>query len=469
MAIPSISLLGQTSLKAAKAGIATAGHNIANAGTEGYTRQRANIVTNEPTGSMSNGVQVSRIERVNDEFVEKQIRTAQRDLSHFEEKDVALSQIEQVFNEMGDQGLNRSISNFFNEFRKLSDHPENLSFRNSVKEVGQTMVNGFRGVRKDLANVVSYLDSRVEACVSEINGLSKEITELNLKIHAIETEVKGSPPNDLLDKRDLALKKLGSYMEIGAFKDNAGSVAVDLKGSGPLIAGPRTQLLSTARSPADTQGKPEGSLDVLSEGSLGGVITHQLRGGRLGALLDTRDHLVSSVLGQLDGLAFGIAEAVNQEHSEGYSLAGETGILFFEPVNEQGAAGSLSLSAAVRDDVGNIAVAAEPDAPGDSRVGVAISKLQSLRFLGDGAYTVDDLYNSIVSDVGSRASQNKFTMNREKDMVTQLNRVRDQISGVSVDEETTHLLEFQHSFEASAKLIQIADEMLRTILNLKRD
>ncbi len=473
MAISNISQIGQSGLKAAKAGIATAGHNIANASTEGYSRQR---VITDPTlpGSSSfghnffgNGTEVSRVERVNDEFVEKQIRNSNRELSHFEEKSMALNQIEEVFNEMGGDGLNRLVSKFFNEFRQLSTGPENIGLKSAVREAGRSLTQEFHRLQKQIVEIRDHLDARIQTSVTEANALAKDVAELNDKIRL--QELNNGPPNDLLDKRDSVIKKLSAYMELSAFKDNSGGVNLDIRGVGPLVAGSRSETIQAIRTLSDGQGKEDGMLDISSSGSAHGRITHQIQGGKLGALLEARDQVISSVLGRLDEMAFAVAQSVNGIHSQGYTQSGITDVDFFEPVELKGASGSIQLSDEILSDASKIVTAAEPDSPGDNRIALAISGLQAQKILGDDHSTIDEWYNSIVSDIGSQSSHTQFALSRERDIVTQLGRVRDQISGVSVDEETTRLLEFQHTFEASAKIIQLADEMFKTILSLKRD
>jgi flagellar hook-associated protein 1 FlgK len=123
----------------------------------------------------------------------------------------------------------------------------------------------------------------------------------------------------------------------------------------------------------------------------------------------------------------------------------------------------------VKASVNNIATGLVPDAPGDNRVAIGISRLQNEKLVDHGNATLDEWYNSIVSDVGVANQRNRFALNQQKDIMTQLGKIRDQISGVSIDEETTNLLQFQHVFDASAKVIQVADELLKTVLSLKRD
>ncbi len=460
-------------MMAAKAAISTTGHNITNANTEGFSRQRVMTETasmNQAVGSkalVGSGTQIDRIERINDEYLEKQVRNAGKDLSHMEEKDMSLRQVEDIFNEMGGEGLNRLISRFFNEFRQLSNEPSNEAVRQSVRESSQAMVNDFKRLRREVEDVRKHIDSRIEGYTREVNALADEVVELNQRILA--AELGGAPANDLQDKRDVALKKLASYMDVSTYKDGHGNVTVDIKGIGPLVVGPQAEKFSVFRTPADDQGKPENALDVHTSSSASSVVTHRLTGGKLGALLDVRDKTISTILEKLDDLAHGLTQSVNEIHRQGYSRHGIQGINFFKPLaGKEFSSELLDLSDEVKANVSNIAAAAMPDAPGDNRVAIAISGLQNQLFMNNGKATFDDWYNSIVSDVGIVMGRNRSAMNQQRDIVTQLGKMRDQISGVSIDEETANLMQYQHVFDASAKVIQVADEMLKTVLELKR-
>jgi len=223
------------------------------------------------------------------------------------------------------------------------------------------------------------------------------------------------------------------------------------------------------RTKADDNGKGENSLTLKTTASASGDVTHRITGGKIGAILEVRDQVLNGILNRLDDLAFSITDSVNQVHSEGFTRKGVQGVLFFEPTGgKERAAGNLKLSAAIQDDVNNIATAAAANSPSDNRIAVAISQIQNMRLMNDGQSTLDDFYNSIVGDVGVAASRSATAINQQKDVQSQLNRLREQVSGVSIDEETANLLQFQHAFDASAKVIQVADECLKTVLELRR-
>ena len=473
MGIPNVMNTGRSGMMAAKTAIATTGHNVANVNTEGYSRQRVQLSSQAPHVArgtkimVGHGADVSRVERVNDEYIGKQLRNAERDLAHAEEKDVVLKQAEDIFNEMNGEGMNRLISRFFNEFRKLSNDPDSEAIRQSVREASQALVNNFHRVRRELIDVRNHIDARIEGNALEANSLADQIKELNLKIKS--AEIAGASPNDLLDKRDEALRKLGSFMELTMHKDKDGAYIVDVVGVGPLVAGPTVERFSVFRSPADDQGKPEGAFDLATSASSRSIVTHQIKGGKMGALLDARDHTLSVMLTRLDDLAYNIAGTVNQIHTQGFTREGFQGVNLFSPVfQRERAAEFINLSDEVKHSVNNIAAAAIPDAPGDNRIAVAISGLQHQKIMSNGTTTMDDFFNSIISEVGVTAARNRSTLNQQKDIRQQLAKLKDQISGVSIDEETTNLLQFQHAFDASAKVIQVADDMLKTILEIKR-
>lgn len=457
---------------AAKAQMATTSHNISNANTEGYSRQRVDQKADisSPHGGknlIGHGVTLSRTNRLNDQYIEKQIRNSTRDLSNLEEKDLALKQTEDVFNEMGGEGLNRLTARFFNEFRKLANEPDNEAIRQSVRESTLAMANDFKRIHASVEDVRGHLDARIEGFTREVNAVADDVKDLNIKIKV--QELSGAEANDLRDQRDLALKKLAGYMDISTHLDKDGGVNVDIKGVGPLISGPTVEKFSVYRSPKDVDGKPENSFSVKFSGSASDDVSHTLKGGKLGGLLEVRDQTLSSIMSRLDEMASTITESVNAIHREGVNRYGTKGVDFFKSLGgKERAAQNMALSDAVANDANLIAAGAMPDSPGDNRVAVAISQLQNMRVMDGGNATIDSYYNGLVADVGVVAGRNRGALIQQKDMSMQLDKMREQIAGVSMDEETANLLQFQRAFDASAKVISVADQCLETVLNLRR-
>lgn len=457
---------------AAKAQMSTTSHNISNANSEGYSRQRVQQAADAPVphgqrNLIGQGTLLSRTERVNDSYVEKQIRNAGRDMAHMEEKDLALKQTEDIFNEMGGEGLNRLVSRFFNDFRKLGNEPNNEAVRQAVRESSQSMVNDFKRLRAQVEEVRDHIDSRIEGFTREMNSLSEQIKNLNLKIKIQENG--GAQANDLRDQRDIAFKKLAGFVDLTMHPDKEGAYNIDIRGVGPLVNGPNFEKFMVERTPATDDGKPENALTIRTTASAASDVTHALRGGKLGALVEVRDQTLSTIQKRLDDMAVMLTDSVNAIHQEGFTRNGVKGVNFFKPIDvKTGASEMMSLSDEVAADSNNIATAAISDSPGDNRIAVAIASIQNMKIMDGGKTTVDDFYNSIVSDVGIAAGRNRENINQQKDITMQLGKIRDQISGVSIDEETANLMQFQHAFDASAKVIQVADECLKTVLDLRR-
>jgi flagellar hook-associated protein 1 FlgK len=243
---------------------------------------------------------------------------------------------------------------------------------------------------------------------------------------------------------------------------------VDIRGYGPLVAGNTAEKLTVGRTPGNPEGKAENTVDIFMASASNQPITSRISGGRIGALLEARDQALSTITAKLDDIAYGLSRAVNEVHRMGFTRTGGTQVDFFkEPASREGAASVIDLSDAIRESTNNIAAAAAPDSPGDNRIALAVSTIQGLRLMNGGQATFDDHYNSIVGEVGVATNHNRSQLNQSKDVMTQLGKIRETVSGVSIDEETTRLMQYQHAFDASARVIRVADEMLRTVLSLK--
>ena len=474
MALSNVFQTGKSGMTTAKAGIATAGHNIANASTEGFSRQRATSeaqITQQIAGQggpyHGEGSKLSRIERINDNYLEKQLREGGRDLSYNEEKQMFLGQVEDVFNEMNGDGLNRLVARFFNDFRKLSSDPSSEAIRQAVRESSQAMVNDFKRIRTEVEQIRSHVDNRFEGNMKELTAFAKDVAELNNKIRI--AEIQGNDANDLQDRRDVIIKKMNTLVDLSTTKDNNGMVNIDIRGVGPIVTGPNYESYHIGRAPAQPdQGSSANALQIARSPHSTEYLTDHFKNGKMGALIETRDKSISMVLDRLDQLAFSVANAVNELHEKGFTADGRTGVSYFTPMEGvDGAAQRLALSQDIHASVGNIAVALQPGAAGDNRNALAISNLQNVHLFNGGRTTIDDFYNSIVSDVGVASSRNNEALTQNRSILSQLGKMRDQVSGVSIDEETTNLMQYQHAFDASAKVIKTADEMLDTVLKLR--
>ncbi|MEZ4483725.1 MAG: flagellar basal body rod C-terminal domain-containing protein [Syntrophotaleaceae bacterium] len=184
-----------------------------------------------------------------------------------------------------------------------------------------------------------------------------------------------------------------------------------------------------------------------------------------------RDQLIPNLEGQLDKLAYTLASEVNAVHSSGSDLNGTSGTLFFDappspapPANIwDGAANALSVAINDPDQV----AAGLSSAPGDNTIALQIAELGNAKIV-DGTDTLVGAYSRISAQVGLEAGQNELATTANEDTMTQLRNLRDGKVGVSLEEEMINLIQYQKGFEASAKFLSTVDEMMDTILTIKR-
>lgn len=464
--------VGKRSLMNSQTALQTVSHNIANKSTDGYSRQRVELQTNVPVGSgklrIGMGARAGSITRTNNEYLERQVEKQGNSLGFAQGRMESLARVEQVYNEQVNKGLNKFMAEFFNAFRELSNNPEGLAARTLVKESADFLTKDFSRVHDQLTSIQSDVDFQLASHVVEINGLTKEIADLSEKIQVVE--LNGSPANDERDRRDLLVKKLSSLVNIRYAEGDNGQMAITAGNSAVLVSGGSHRELFVA-STAGRKGKREGNFDIFYRPTETGTpvnITRQLTGGRIGGLLDVRDNIANGLISKMDEMAYALAVEVNRAHVQGFDRYNEKGQVFFEiPSSVEDASKNIKVNDAVLQDVGKIAAGAQPNAPGDNRIANVLSSLQYKPVFG-GTDSLDNFYTSIVGELGVQSARAASEHESQKDIVKQLQNIRESISGVSLDEETAKMIEFQKSFDASARLIRAADEMMDTVLNLKR-
>lgn len=460
--------LGRRSMGVSQNALQTASHNIANKSVEGFSRQRVDVETNPAVGDgrhrQGTGSRLGAIIRTNNPWVEKQIEREGANLAFLDGRSNALQRLESAFNEQTAKGLSNSMSEFFNSFRELANNPESLTARTVVRDNAGAMIKGFQDMQRQFDSVTEELNSTIKAGVIEVNGHIKEIAKLNEKIQSIE--IGGVTANDERDRRDLLIKKLAEKVDITHAEDPTGLVNITAGRTGILVAGTSfTELRTATNENNQTQ-----VVYQLGDNGVSTDITEQFKRGALGGAVDLRDTTVEELRQNLNDLAYNIALEVNQAHVEGFDRYNKEGSDFFElPQDGTFDINSFRVSESISKDVGRIAVASRPNAPGDNTVANVIHGLQFKKVMGDqGSFTFDDYYTSKVGQIGVMNQKAMAHQESQKNIVDQIKNMRESISGVSLDEEAQKMIEFQKSYEASARVIRMADEMFDTVLSLKR-
>ena len=178
--------IGKTGLFASKKSLEITGHNLANANTEGYSRQRINQTSNMPITQSGlikgTGARVVGVNRIHDEHLEKRLCSKLSESKYFQERGVQLEQVENIFNEIDGDGLHKVVNKFFNSFRELSTQPENETIRSVVRDNASLVVKDFNRIRTTLDKLSRNIDSALGASGEEINQLTHKISGLNRQI-----------------------------------------------------------------------------------------------------------------------------------------------------------------------------------------------------------------------------------------------------------------------------------------------
>ncbi|BBO88272.1 flagellar hook-associated protein FlgK [Desulfosarcina ovata] len=440
-------------------------NNIANVNTEGYSRQRVNLEQNEPVyyedGILSTGVQAQQyVQRIYDQFINAQIAESESELGRWDAELETLEKVELMFDETSGYGLNDALSEFWNSWQELSNSPDGYTERATLIADTQNLTEVFNSLSTSLSEVQSDTDLSITSAVDEINTLSSEIADLNLKI--AEVEAGGYSANTFRDERDLKLQELSALIDINSFEDADGYLTVTTANGNTLVDRANSWELTTNTN-------ADGFQDVYWVSSTGTEenITDDIRTGKLKGWIEARDETISGYLDQLDDLAATIIDAVNTLHAAGTNLDGTTGTAsgtnFFTGTD----ASDIAINTDIEDNPNLIAAADTTESiPGGSENAIAIAELQNSLLMSGGTSTIDDFYNALASEVGSDVSQAEVNSEHQTTVSLQLSTYREEVSGVSLDEEMVDLIQFQSAYNAAAKLVTAVDEMLQTLIDM---
>jgi flagellar hook-associated protein 1 FlgK len=456
--IPGLLSIGSKALMAQQKGINVTGNNIANINTPGYSRQRLNMSSDVPimtgNGLMGSGVTANKVERVYQRFLGVQINNETQSLGQWEAYKDALERVEMIFDESGGYGLNQVMSEFWNAWQDLTNNPAGSVERTVLVAKSEMLTATFSKNYEDLKKFQRDIDWNIEGAVEEINRLSESLVQLNQKI--IQVESGGHMANDYRDQRDFVLKKLSELIDIDSFEDANGGVTVSVGSGQALVEGTHTYKLST-------QPNASGHKDLTWLDSSGNpvIITNNISKGKLKGWLDARDVDIENSLKKLDILAQNLMTEVNSLHATGFGLDGSTGNDFFTGT---ALTTGIQVNPLIANDTNLIAAAEGIDKPGDNGNAIAIANLQEALTMNGNTTPFGAYYDSMVSAAGLAVQQATSYYDHQSQMVLQVENYRESISGVSIDEEAVNLIKYQNAYQAAAKLITTADEMMETVM-----
>jgi flagellar hook-associated protein 1 FlgK len=466
----------KTALAAAQIAMNTTARNVANVNTEGYARQRVDFQTGTPEVSgahrVGGGVEVKSVTRTVNDFLQRRISEEATDLGSLRGMSDIYKQLELVFKEEGEAGVSGMVSRFFNDLRTLSTQPDSVPLRAAVRESAIGITNRVQNLVRGIDQVREDIDRRVEGNIVDLNEQLSRIGTLNRQISEIEGGASRAMANDERDARDMAIKKLSTIIDVNVIAEESGSIIVSSKSLGPLVVGSDASKFAAYRGPSDPE-TGVGGLRVYSvpeiEGASPKDVTERISGGSLSGFLKVRDDVIPEVVEKIDHLAFNLSNSINSIHSKAYNRNGTNGVNFFQASSGlHGAAAGFSVSSEVQNDLLNIASADAPNSSADNKALLRMTDLQQAPIFEGGTANFVDLASSIVGKIGAQARSVYDGLETQDGLFIQLETFNKEVSGVSLDEEAMDMLKFQKAFDANAKMIQVADSMMETVLNLRR-
>ncbi|HBT20196.1 MAG TPA: flagellar hook-associated protein FlgK [Peptococcaceae bacterium] len=481
-----------------------AAHNVANASTPGFTRQRGVLETTPPlpypsisssnlVGQIGTGVDVVRVERLRNEFLDVQRRKEIHTRGQWAIKRDTLEQIEVIFLEPTDTGLSSLLNEFWSSWQELSKNPESLAVRTTVKETAAALADAIRHTYQQLKDLSDDIDNMIKINVRNINSLATQIDRLNKQIKAAKGA--GFEPNDLYDQRDKLVDELAELIDFKYKVNDDGTMDIylynekDESYSARLVDGieghtntlktadytsGKTVILWDSYISAEPSGSTPAAGDVL--GVSDDTDKRAISDGKLKGLFDARDVLLKGYMETLNSFALGLINVINEYHKNGYDLNGNAGGEFFSGTG----ATDITISDNIESDVSRIAAALYSETiPGDGSNALRIAELQSTRLFYDssagelrlpgggemGNTSFEDFYNNLISSLGVATNESQRMLENQEALVDQLNNLKENISGVSIDEEVAYMLQYLRAYQAAARFMTAMDEILDTLIN----
>jgi flagellar hook-associated protein 1 FlgK len=327
MSLTGLLNIGKSALSVSQTQLAVTSHNIANVQTPGYCRQEVIVETSSWTTAsggpvVGQGVTVKTIKRHYDALLQQELFLTQQDYGKYTLLNQTLSGVEQLFNEAQKLGLARSLTDFFNAWQDVANHPEGLTERYLLLKKAEALTATAQKLEQGLNDILKNIEKGISESAEQINTLAAQIARINGQIMRSGTQEGTLSANNLRDQREALLAELSQLADISIFEDPAnGAVHVTL-GMRTLVDGDTSRSLTAE---IDETGRQTLVLN-------GEDITSRIAGGKLGGLLTARKEIEETVLTGLRRFVAALINAVNLQHREGYGLDGSTGNDFFSPL-----------------------------------------------------------------------------------------------------------------------------------------
>jgi flagellar hook-associated protein 1 FlgK len=428
--------------------LATIQNNVTNANTPGYARQTQTVEANpfELDYGWPGGISAGEVQSSRSEYAEQSVRSQTSLLGQAEQKAGDLAQIQPLFDLSNGSGVAGSLNQFFDSFSQLSVNPNDSVARQTVIDRATDLAHSLNSTAAGLTQAATNADTQIRSQVDQINALTRQIAQMNA---SRRSDFRSSNDAGVDAKMHSVLEQLSELADVNVLQQPDGTFNVYLGGQTGLVIGPHQYDLQ-----ADFSGPQTAIVDVN-----GKDITPQVLGGKLKGLLEEKNTLIPSYLSDLNTLAQNVADQVNSKLAAGVDANGAAPVTdLFTYDAALGAATTIGVTAITPDQI----AAATPDAPGGNTNALDIAALANAKTVN--GYTFTQYYGNLGARVGRDVATANDQNTTQQSLLSQARSLRDQVSGVSLDEEAMQLLQVQRAYQATGKLVSVINSITDTLM-----
>jgi len=449
-------------------------NNVDNSSTPGYATQSLNLAA-QPlvlTGGLTGGVAARGLDDSRDTYAEEQVQQQTQTLGLYTAQAQSTGTLQSFFDVSGTGGVPAALNNLLSAFSNWSVTPNDPTAQQNVLANAQGLASSINGLANSLSSASQQMDSQISATVSKINSIAAQVQQYNQQVLQSPTPDPGSEANLYS-----ALDNLSQLANFSTVKQSDGTITVMLGGGDALVMGTQVNQLSAsdavANNPPATY--PNSPPSAVITDSQGNDVTSQITSGQLGGLLDTRNRVLGSMLGNaqqqgtLNQFAQTLADTVNNILESGTvstapGAAAGTALFTYDNTNATNVAASLALDPTIT--AGGLApVDSSGNANGNA------NQLANLGTTGNAAGNIGGLnlvqfLGQMASHIGQENQTATTNQNTQQQIAAQATALRDQVSGVSLDTQATSLLQFQRAYQATAQVLTVLNSMLDTTINM---
>ncbi|GII24520.1 flagellar hook-associated protein FlgK [Planosporangium mesophilum] len=460
-----------SSLYAQRRGMDVTGQNIANANTEGYSRQRIDMqaVGGSAVPAMysvsdgtSGGVTVSAVARVQDTFLETRGRIEHAQNSYLADQNLVYTKVQQAFGALSTTGLQTQMSEMWSSWHDLANHPGDGATRAQVLARSATVADTLHMTHDALGSLFTTSREQLDAIATDINSTAAQVAQLNQAV--VRGTQAGLPVNELADQRDRLVMHLTELTGATAQLRENGSLDVTLGGSG-LVNGDVARQLTVggARRLEDVAGAP---VTLTWTDNNAQVIVPS---GQVASSLEALNSIIPDYSARLDGVAKTLADTVNALHvgppagtAQAYDRSGAAGGAFFGAPS--GATVTASNISVLITDPNKVA------ASGTTATGGTLDGTNADLIAGIGVSvgSPDKAFRNLVSNLGVAAQRADRRAAVQDTLTKDVDSSRQAQAGVNLDEEMTNLIAYQRAYQAASKVISTLDSTFDSLINMVR-